>query len=339
MNAHLPADDRRWVVTVGASAGGVEPLCRLMQGLPADFPATVVVVLHLAAYSSSALPGILTRCGPLAAAEARDGDKLPPGEILVAPPDRHVIIDGGVVRLDEGPKENGVRPAVDVLFRTAAEELGPHVIGVVLSGTLDDGTAGLRLIGERGGIKVVQDPEDALFRSMPESAVRWADPDYVVDVAEIPDLLERLVGEPAAKPSEDEVQDMGEVHEAAGDASAADQEGEITELRCPDCGGTLWERGGEFPTFRCRVGHSYSPNALLSGQSAALEESLWAAVVALEERADLDDRMARRADAGHRHRRAARYRLDASDARRRADVIRGVIPPGGEVLDVDDAEA
>ena len=316
-----PAEcDRGAVVVAGASAGGVETLCRLVNALPAGFPAPLLVVLHMAPNAASALPAILNRCGALDAAHAENGDALLPGRVYVAPPDHHLIVVDGRIAVTRGPKENGVRPAIDPLFRSAVHALGRRVIAVVLSGSLDDGTEGLRVVKARGGTTVVQDPDDALFPSMPASAMRYAAPDHVVGLAELPGLLVELAGKLADRHSPHGEAPMDE---PTGDEAGADeQEGEITELRCPDCGGTLWETGDEFPRYRCRVGHAFSPESLVAQQSAALEEAMWAAVVALEERADLADRMARRAGRGRQHTLAAKLSLQAEDARTRADVVK-----------------
>jgi two-component system chemotaxis response regulator CheB len=315
--------DRGAVVVIGASAGGVETLCQLVKRLPADFSVPILVVLHLAPYGS-ALPQILTRCGPLEAAHPVDGERLTPGCIRVAPPDHHLIVCDGKIGLTRGPKENGVRPSIDTMFRTAVHDLGRRVIAVVLSGTLDDGTAGMRVVRERGGATVVQDPDDALFSSMPASAVRYAHPDHVVPLAELAPLLVRLAAGLSDRRSPHE-EELVEIDDSDA-ASASEQEGELTELTCPDCGGSLWEISGEAPRYHCRVGHSYSPESLVTQQSAALEEAMWAAVVALEERADLSERMSRRASQGHRHALAARYSRQSADARRRAEVVRSAIP-------------
>src|SRR5947207_7710335 len=182
----------RDVVVVGASAGGVEALRALVGGLPPDFAAAVVVVLHMPAGGTSALPAILSRTGPLQAVAAADGVELQPGRIFVAPPNHHVLVEDHLLRLSHGPTENGHRPAVDVLFRSAAQALGPQVTGVVLSGALDDGAAGMVAIAARAGMTVVQDPAEALYRGMPESVLRMVAVDHVVPAGKIGALLAGL---------------------------------------------------------------------------------------------------------------------------------------------------
>ena len=180
------------IIVIGASAGGVEAISQVVRELPADVPAAVCVVLHFPASGTSVLPSILARVGSLPAAHAVDGEPIQPGRIYVAPPDRHLIVRQERVELSIGPKENNHRPAVDVMFRTAARSHGPRVIGVVLSGTLDDGTVGLAAIRKQRGIAVVQDPEDALYPGMPRSALENVGGDHVLPVAGIGALLGRL---------------------------------------------------------------------------------------------------------------------------------------------------
>lgn len=186
----------RDVIVIGASAGGVAALRSLVSRLPGDLPASVLVVLHLPPGRRSALPMILTRSGPLPAVHPRDEHPLRHGEILVAPPDHHMVIVDGLVRITQGPAENGHRPAIDSLFRTAARWGGRRVIGVILSGTLDDGTAGLVAVSARGGVTVVQDPGDAVYPGMPRSVLHRVAVDHVLPAALLGELLARLVREP-----------------------------------------------------------------------------------------------------------------------------------------------
>jgi two-component system, chemotaxis family, protein-glutamate methylesterase/glutaminase len=188
---------RHDLVVIGASAGGVEALSRLVAGLPADLAAALLVVLHTPPASESHLPAILARAGPLPAAHARDGEHIRPGQIYVAPPNYHLTVQAGSLRLVQGPTENGFRPAADPLFRTAAQAYGEQVVGVVLSGALDDGAGGLTAIKQQGGVTVAQDPDEALVASMPRSAIRFDHVDHVLPIAEIAALLMRLAGSPA----------------------------------------------------------------------------------------------------------------------------------------------
>lgn len=295
----------RDVVVVGASAGGVEALRDLVRRLPRDFPAAVVVVLHVPPTGRSALPEILARAGPLPARHAREGDALVPGEILVAPADRHLIVYDGAVTLSAGPKENGHRPAIDVLFRTAARVLGPRVMAVVLSGALDDGTAGAVAVKLRGGICLAQDPEEALHSSMPRSAIHAGSVDIVGTVAEIAQSLAELAGQPAPAVALPVTSLMDlEAEMADLDPRGFDDEhrpGMPAGFSCPDCQGTLYQiTEGGLGRFRCRVGHAWSPESLLAQQSSAYESALWMAMRSLEEKAVLSRKLAGRArERGH----------------------------------------
>ena len=324
----MPQEDREaaeCVVLLGASAGGVEAISTVVAGLPEDLPAAVLVVLHVPAWGTSVLPNILDRYGRIPAHHAVDGEPLRNGRIYVAPPDRHLIVEDGVVRVLRGPKENGVRPAVDTLFRSAAQSHGAKVVAAVLSGTLDDGTAGLVAVRGHGGVTLVQDPADAPFPGMPESAVRYARPDHVAPIRDIAALITKHAAN---------CQNGGRRGEGDGEmdledgshARGADQEGTPSGLNCPECGGSLWERlDGELLRFRCRVGHAYSPESLFSHQLESLEGALWAAVVALQERGDLAMRLAERMVSRGRQGRAYRYEEQAADAQRKADQVRAAI--------------
>jgi two-component system chemotaxis response regulator CheB len=287
----------RDIVVVGASAGGVEALDRLVSGLPPELPAAVFVVLHLSAGGRSVLPQILARAGALPASVPEDGMRPERGHIYVAPPDRHLLLVGGRVRVTGGPRENGHRPAIDPLFRSAARSYGPRVVALVLSGNLDDGSAGARLVKDRGGVVVVQDPADALYPDMPSSAAAMVEVDALAPAREMPDLLCRVLEEPVAARAEHGAgAEIDEDQELAAAELALD--GQPTELSCPECGGPLWERSeGPLVRFACRVGHVFSPESLIAEHGQGLERALWSAQRSLEERADLYRRMARRARA------------------------------------------
>src|SRR3954453_7305806 len=280
----------RDVIVVGASAGGVEALERLVAGLPRELPASIFVVLHLLPSGASLLDSILSRAGPLAATAAVDGERFERGHIYVAPPDHHLLLQAGTIELSPGPRENGHRPAIDPLFRSAARSFGARVISVVLSGALDDGAAGARFVKERGGVALVQDPEDALYPAMPRNPLAATDIDHVVPVDRIPAVLSGLLEEPLDRALEEEAESLwrAEDLEERGD-------GEPSGLTCPECGGSLSQRDeGKLIRFACRTGHAYSPQSLMQEQSTSLEQALWSALRGLEERADLIRRMARR---------------------------------------------
>lgn len=344
----VPDTDQHRVVVIGASAGGVETLVRVVGDLPADLAATVCVVLHLAPGSPSALPAILQRAGVLPCRSATDSEPLRDGEVLVAPPDRHLVINDGQVALTVGPRENGHRPSVDVLFRSAAAAAGCRAIGVILSGTRDDGTAGLAVIKARGGSAIVQDPADALYPGMPANALAHVAVDMVVPSDQIAAAIVSLVngnidpagspdpsGTPTAAPVSGLPAHSG-IHPGSGadpvggaaDPPASDPPGRnqpFTSI-CPECGGVLSEHQEAGVTqWRCRVGHRYSPESLADAQSQGVEAALWAAVRALDDRQALllrlADDLSRR---GHAHS-ASTIRHRALEAGRHANVVRAAL--------------
>ena len=317
------------VVVVGASAGGVEALADLAASLPGDLPAAVFVVLHLPATGTSALPEILGRHGPLPAGHVRDGEPIQPGQIYVAPPDHHVLLRTGHVHLSRGPRENGHRPAIDPLFRSAAREYATRVVGVVLSGALDDGTGGLLAIKSRGGIAVVQDPTDALYPGIPDNALQHVEVDHVLPAAAMGELLVRLIADSAEAPADPAPTGMRVEVEMEGfslEAFEGDHPGRPSGFSCPDCHGVLWAiRDGGLERYRCRVGHAWSPESLLTQQSEALEAALWIALRSLEERAALARRLAEPARRrGHRIT-ATRFEEQASEAQQAARLVRDLL--------------
>src|SRR3954447_2777290 len=230
---------RRDIVVVGASAGGVEALCTLIEGLPVDLPAAVFIVLHVSPGGTSVLPQILGRKTAMPVDTARDGEPVQRSRVYIAPPDHHMLVEDGHVALTRGPRENGLRPAIDPLFRSAARSYGPRVVGVVLSGALDDGTAGLKMITDSGGAGLVQDPADALYPSMPRHALEYNAP-RPVPIAEMAEAVFTMVDEPLGEhPHAPVPPNPGNV----GDIERADDSdpraGDLTGLTCPECGGAL----------------------------------------------------------------------------------------------------
>jgi two-component system, chemotaxis family, protein-glutamate methylesterase/glutaminase len=311
------------VIVVGASAGGVEVLKTLTAALPADLGAAVLVVLHLAPSSPSVLPALLQRRCALPVAFATDGEALRAGRVYVAPPDRHLVVDyEDRVRTTRAPRENHSRPAIDPLFRSAALAYGPRVIGALLSGRLDDGTAGIWAVKDRGGTVVVQDPEDALHPDMPRNALRYTTADHVVGAEAIAPLLARLVreplpaAEPAPVPRELELEVRIAMEDRAPRRSVLSL-GPISPYTCPECHGTLVRvEEGSVPRFRCHTGHAFSVDSLLASVTESVEEALWNALRVVEESAML---LREAADGG---RGDDRFEDKARDAEARADMIR-----------------
>jgi two-component system chemotaxis response regulator CheB len=315
------------VIVIGASAGGVEALRNIAAGLPEDFASTVFVVLHLPPGGTSVLPAILARAGDLDASHPTDGEEIKPGHIYVAPPDNHMLIEYGVVRLARGPRESGHRPAIDPLFRSAARSYGSGVVGVILSGVLDDGTAGLAAVKAAGGRTVVQHPADALYPAMPESAIAYVGPEHVIEANAIAPLLAKLAGQapPEAPGLQAEPEAVLEETLVASDRSASDapQPGEPSGFTCPECSGALWEAEEDgVPRFRCRTGHQYSLDALLTAQSDSIEAALWSAVRALEERSAMLRRIAQRRSSHGSPSSAFRYARQADQGIQHALALR-----------------
>jgi two-component system chemotaxis response regulator CheB len=317
------------LVVIGASAGGLQPLQLLVAGLPADFPATVCIVVHIPAYVPSFLPEVLGRAGPLPVSAPVQGEPLLAGHIYCAPPDHHLLVEDGRFSVAKGPKENRVRPAVDPLFRSAAYSEGPNVIGVVLSGLLDDGTSGLWTVKRFGGRTVVQDPEDAEYDSMPKSAANQVEIDHTVAAEGLAALLIRLVAEPIGT----EVQlDEGDRERVGVEVSIASRAhafrkgvmnfGKVTPQTCPECGGVLVQiKEGGFTRYRCHTGHAYSGDTLLVSVTEHIEDKLWITMRALEEASMLLENTGRELEANGQSRLAAAYLRRAQQMEDRTQLI------------------
>ena len=309
----MPPPAQRNLVVIGGSAGAVKPLLDLVGNLPPRFPASVLIVQHIGAQAST-LPELLNRRGRLPAMFPTSGRLLEPGVIYVAPPDHHLLVTDGAVRLTKDPKENYARPAIDPLFRSAAIAKGPRVIGVILSGMLDDGVAGLQAIKACGGLAIVQDPLDAEVPDMPRNARNYVAVDAVLPASDIADALTIMVSQPVraapsvpARLTEEHAISTGEVDDPM---STLDQIGSPSRLTCPECNGVLWElRDAQPPRYRCHTGHAYTIGSLDQAQNTRTDQMLWSALRALQER----ERLLRIVATAHR-RREAFDEADRADA-------------------------
>jgi two-component system, chemotaxis family, protein-glutamate methylesterase/glutaminase len=317
------------IIVVGASAGGVTALKQLVAGLPKDLAAAAFVVLHIRPDAVSNLSEILNQCGALPAVEPKDGDKMHAGRLYVARPDHHLLVDGDRIGVKKGPRENRFRPSIDALFRSAAYSHGSRVIGVVLSGALDDGTSGLWSIKRLGGITIVQDPREAAFDSMPLHALDQVHIDHTASVKEMGALiadLARTSADTRAAAPDDLVERMRIEIEVAASANAFKKgimkHGELTEFTCPECHGALVLLSeGAITRFRCHTGHGFSVSSLLAGITEAVGTSLWEVTRALEESVMLLDHMARHAGESGQPEDAEKFRKKARETEQRARTL------------------
>jgi two-component system chemotaxis response regulator CheB len=284
---------KRNIIVVGTSAGGVQALCELFGHLPKDLDAAVFVVMHIG--SESMLPEILSKCGNLPAMSAEHEKRYERGRVYVAPPHCHLAIKDHVTILNRGPRENGHRPAADVLFRSAAREHREKVVGVVLSGGRDDGTAGLFTIKARGGIAIVQQPEEAMTPNMPQNALRMVDVDFCLPVRQIADVLVQLTKGKATNITESPNGGTNMDEQATADRPTSQPPGQQIPIACPECNGPLYEvKEGELARFQCFVGHAFSPESLSEQHTEALERALWTAIRKLKERIVLHEELIKR---------------------------------------------
>lgn len=325
------------IIVIGASAGGLKALSKIMANLPGDLDAAIFIVQHVAPNVPSLLPQILQDISNFVVTHPQDGEEIQKGRIYVALPDHHLLIDEGYIQVVRGPKENRFRPAIDALFRSAARTYGPRVVGVVLTGYLDDGTVGLQAIKKRGGLTVVQDPEEAEYSSMPKSALRYAQVDYCLSLDKITELLINLV----KKTPEDENL-YPTTQEIEFEANIAQQQmntqeflenvekiGTRTTYSCPECNGSIWQIGnGNFLRFRCHVGQAYTADIFLSEQTQNIENALWSAVRALEEKVTLSRQISERMKNLNLYKVAMKYENNARSMDQEVSTLRNLIVKG-----------
>jgi len=318
------------IIVIGASTGGLEAFKRLFAELPASLPAAVLVVMHIGS-QESILPQILSRYTTLPVRHGTDGEAIETGTVLIAPSDRHLLVEPGRIRLSRGPKENFSRPAIDPLFRSAAVAYRSRVVGVLLSGKLDDGTVGLQAIKAYGGITMVQDPEEAEMPSMPLSAMTHVDIDYCLRLDAMPGMLFNLADKTVLKEASaaaSEVIQMENQFDLTGiqKMEELDRIGMRSALTCPECHGNLWEIKGGLPQrFRCHTGHAYTALALATAQNQATEEAIWGAVRALHEKQSLMQRFAERARNDNRMESANEYDAAADQAAQHSELLRKLV--------------
>jgi two-component system chemotaxis response regulator CheB len=283
--------DKRNIVVIGSSAGGVNALKQLTSSLPRDLDASIFIVQHLAADSPSMLPQILSHAGPLPSVHAQDGQQIQTGMIYVAPPDHHLIIDDGHLQVKKGPKENSFRPSIDALMRSAAYWYGSRVVGIVLTGYRNDGTSGLWSIKQFGGTTIIQSPDDALYPDMPRNVLEYVEVDYNLPLAEIAALITDLVKTSPGVSLEVPPPTLRRIKAETGIAAqqyafekGITDMGTASQLTCPDCGGTLTEiQEGSNTRYRCHTGHAFSSSSLLSQITESVETRLWQSLRSMEE--------------------------------------------------------
>jgi two-component system chemotaxis response regulator CheB len=323
----MPSKD---IVVIGSSAGGVGVLQRLCAALPADFPASLFIAQHLSPSVRSVLPQLLDRAGPLPAMSPADGDAIRSGHIYVAAPDHHMLLRPGKILMRRGPNENRTRPAVNALFRSAAIAYGGRVIGVVLTGLLDDGTDGLIAISAGGGMSIVQDPEEAEWPSMPRNALNRDHVEHVVRISELAPLLTRLVREEAPPsiplPDDYRTEDRMAGQEFAIIDSDCITPGQPSHISCPDCGGVLNQIDTqEELRFRCQVGHAFTPLGLATAQSDELERALAIAARTHRDRIRLFEQMRENAEVRSLPHAQSRWEHAAREANNMIDVLERAI--------------
>lgn len=324
---------KRNIIVIGASAGGFNAIKQLVAGLPPDLDAAIFIVWHMSPDLRGILPQVLNQQNTILTSNAIDREPIVFNRIYVAPPDRHLLLENGFVRVTRGPKENRFRPAVDPLFRSAAYIYGPRVVGIVLSGALDDGTAGLWTIKSRGGVAIVQDPDEAEVPAMPQHALQAVEVDYRVTVAEMSSLLTEIILEQV---KEDKKSDMEENYKTSREVQIALQDkplepeglklGELTPYACPECHGVLSAiKDGDIIRYRCHTGHAYSADSLLTSITENIEETLWSAIRGVEESIILLKNLGDHYAEKNQPKLAALYFIKAGEADSRAKLVRQAV--------------
>ena len=324
---------KRNIIVIGASAGGVDALKKLLAPLPADLDASLFIVWHMAPTVRGVLPQILSRVTAIAVSNAVDGETIQSNHIYVAPPDQHLMLENGLISLTRGPKENRFRPAIDPLFRSAALSYNNQVMGVILSGALDDGTAGLWTIKQRGGMALVQDPTEAEVPSMPESAIRQVAVDYVLPADQLAARLVKLVNQTVSAISEVDVQETKktelEIRIAAQETELGMNIfsfGTLSPYTCPECHGVLTMlKEGSLARFRCHTGHAYSVDTLLAAVTETIENNLYSTLRSMDEAIILLNHLGDHYAEANQSRLAALYFQKAQEAKSRADLIRQAV--------------
>jgi two-component system, chemotaxis family, protein-glutamate methylesterase/glutaminase len=314
------------ILLIGASAGGIEPLMTLTQRLPADLPAPALIVVHIPPDVESRLPEILQRRCVLPVRHARDAEPLHEGHVFVAPPDRHLMVENGRVRVVRGPRQNRHRPAIDTLLRTAAVAHGPDVVAVILSGAPGDAVAGASIVARRGGRVIVQDPAEAVFDGMPKAVLGAVADAVVLPTSSIPDAIQAAFHERSVMTSRERGHQTGKEAATMDQSTMSPIDPGRPSYSCPDCGGVLEEILDDGPLhFECRVGHVFYDHELASAQWGTLEDALWSAIRGMEENAELSARLARMAEERGARSTAERHRDRGTELLAQSRVIRGFL--------------
>lgn len=320
------------VILLGGSSGGVKAAGEVLSGLESDFPAAVIIVLHLHDGTSPSLRSTFASASPLPVDLAAEGDSISSGRIYIAPPDHHLLVRNGSIHLNRGPRVNMTRPAIDLAFRSAAVACGSNTVGIVLSGMLDDGVAGLEAVRRCGGIGVVQDPADALYPELPENVLSYTDVDHILPASRMGELLNKLAKTSGKKkkaiPPELKLENELDM-KFTQELPSLDRVGGQVPLVCPECKGPLWEiRKSVPPRFRCHIGHGFTLRTLRKSQDEQLEKILLTTFRSLEEKAQTQERMAESHQQNGQERMAQSCRRRASATRLQADRLHSMLAGG-----------